>query len=105
VATEKLITEARGIFDSGLHGTPIGTLSACRCCIPMLHVEKSGTYPDAKHACSDLDERDSGRLQIGGAFASSFSLNMLCYSITVDSSALRLFMFASSIASKIMIGK
>ena len=65
----------------------------------------AGWTSDAKHACSDLEERDSGRLQIGGAFASSFSLNRLSYSITVDSSALRLFMFASSIASKIMIGK
>jgi hypothetical protein len=34
-----------------------------------------------------------------------FSLNRLNYSITVEASALRLFMFASSIASKIVIGK
>jgi hypothetical protein len=32
-------------------------------------------------------------------------LNRLSYPITVDSSASRLFAFASSIASKIMIGK
>jgi hypothetical protein len=38
-------------------------------------------------------------------FVSSFSLNRLSYSITVDSSASRLFAFASSIASKTMIGK
>ena len=59
---------------------------------------------EAREICSDLEEWTFAEFKSGGA-SSSFSLNRLSYSITVDSSALRLFMSASSITSKIMIGK
>jgi hypothetical protein len=48
VATEKLITEAREISMAVSMGHPIGTLLRAGVAMhraPMLHVEKSGTYP------------------------------------------------------------